>query len=188
MAADEVFTFFFLMADANHDGNVNLSDFNILAANFGQSPRDFTQADFTYDGLVNLADFNILAARFGMSLAPNGTISPPNGTAPSLLGRGAAGERASGSMTTPGSTTGATTGHSLGKIEGSLAIPTASPSRARGTKAGAASTARASRSPSSTTTASSQLGSTSRTATGARLVTPFNDTLIALQQTSPRVA
>jgi hypothetical protein len=30
--------------DANHDRAVNLLDFNILASNFGQSPRDFTQA------------------------------------------------------------------------------------------------------------------------------------------------
>ena len=46
-------------------GRVNLDDFNVLAANFGQSPRDFTQADFNYDGVVNLKDFNILAGRFG---------------------------------------------------------------------------------------------------------------------------
>jgi hypothetical protein len=49
---------------------VNLGDFNILAGNFGQSPRTFSQADFNYDGTVNLADFNILAARFGQTLPP----------------------------------------------------------------------------------------------------------------------
>ena len=64
------------MGDANHDARVNLDDFNILAANFGQSGTDFTRADFTYDGTTNLDDFNILAARFGNSLAgPSSTAS-----------------------------------------------------------------------------------------------------------------
>jgi hypothetical protein len=59
---------YFLRGDANHDGIVNLADFNILAQNFGQSPRNFSEGDFNYDGVVNLADFNILAQRFGIVL------------------------------------------------------------------------------------------------------------------------
>jgi len=51
---------------------VNLSDFNTLAANFGQRPRTFSQGDFNYDGTVNLSDFNLLAARFGTVLAGDG--------------------------------------------------------------------------------------------------------------------
>ena len=69
LAADHTLNFFFKRGDANHDGLVNLSDFNILAGNFGQSARDFTQGDFNYDGSVNLVDFNILASRFGTGLA-----------------------------------------------------------------------------------------------------------------------
>ena len=69
IAVDYAQDFFFLSGDANHDGRVNLQDFNILAANFGQSPRDFTQGDFNYDGTVNLSDFNILASAFGQALA-----------------------------------------------------------------------------------------------------------------------
>ena len=65
LPADHTFEFTFLRGDANGDGTVNLSDFNVLAANFGQSPRDFTQGDFDYSGVVNLADFNLLASRFG---------------------------------------------------------------------------------------------------------------------------
>ena len=61
--------FVFLNGDANHDGRVNLDDFNILALNFSQGPRDFTEGDFNYDTLVNLSDFNILAARFGQVMA-----------------------------------------------------------------------------------------------------------------------
>jgi hypothetical protein len=77
MAANHVFNFFFLNGDANRDGRVNLSDFNIVAANFGQSNRTFSQGDFNYDTIVNLADFNILASRFGQVLAaPAGARSP----------------------------------------------------------------------------------------------------------------
>ncbi len=72
LASDYVLDFFFLNGDANRDRRVNLDDFNILAANFGQSPRDFTHGDFTYDTIVNLNDFNILAARFGVALSPSG--------------------------------------------------------------------------------------------------------------------
>ena len=70
LATDHVLDFFFLNGDATRDGRVNLNDFNVLAANFGQSNRTFVQGDFTYDGIVNLNDFNILAARFGQSVSP----------------------------------------------------------------------------------------------------------------------
>ena len=70
LAANYVLPFRFLQGDANNDGGVNLLDFNLLASNFGQSPRTFAQGDFNYDGLVNLSDFNILATRFGQSVGP----------------------------------------------------------------------------------------------------------------------
>jgi uncharacterized delta-60 repeat protein len=76
LGGDRTREFFFLMGDANRDKRVNLADFNLLAANFGQSNRTFTRADFTYDGQVNLADFNVLASRFGSSL---GAASRANG-------------------------------------------------------------------------------------------------------------
>jgi hypothetical protein len=62
--------FFFLNGDANRDRRVNLADFNILAANFGQSNRTFSQGDFDYSGNVNLSDFNLLASRFGAAIVP----------------------------------------------------------------------------------------------------------------------
>jgi hypothetical protein len=70
MTAPFTTQFTFLRGDANGDGRVNLDDFNILAQNFGQAPRDFTQGDFNYSGNVNLDDFNILAQRFGQVVAP----------------------------------------------------------------------------------------------------------------------
>jgi uncharacterized delta-60 repeat protein len=70
MPSDYLLNFFFLQGDANHDRQVSLADFNILAANFGQSNRNFTHGDFNYDGQVNLQDFNILAGRFGVNVSP----------------------------------------------------------------------------------------------------------------------
>jgi photosystem II stability/assembly factor-like uncharacterized protein len=89
MAANHVFEFTFLRGDANGDGRVNLDDFNILAANFGGSPRDFTQGDFNYDNVVNLDDFNLLAARFGQVVAPATDVQFGTGD----LGRGGSEER-----------------------------------------------------------------------------------------------
>jgi len=52
--------------DVNGDGNTNVSDFNILASNYGGGPGlTRAQGDLTGDGFVNVADFNILAGDFG---------------------------------------------------------------------------------------------------------------------------
>jgi hypothetical protein len=69
LQSDFRYSFFVLTGDADHDGRINLNDFNILAANFGQSGRDGSTGDFTYDGIANLDDFNVLAAKFGTVLA-----------------------------------------------------------------------------------------------------------------------
>ena len=65
-----VLDFFVLAGDFNRDRAVNLSDFTILANNFGQDGRTFSQGDANYDGVVNLSDFTILANRFGTTLPP----------------------------------------------------------------------------------------------------------------------
>jgi hypothetical protein len=77
LAEDLVVNFFVLAGDANRDGRVNLDDFNILAANFGQTNRSFSQGDFNYDGQVNLEDFNILAGRFGTVVSGPSTEATP---------------------------------------------------------------------------------------------------------------
>jgi hypothetical protein len=53
-----------LLGDANLDGKVNGTDFNILAANFNTGGDSWDQGDFTYDGKVNGSDFNLLAQNF----------------------------------------------------------------------------------------------------------------------------
>ena len=63
---------------ATRDARVTQDHFTILAANFGQSNRNFSQGDFTYDGIVNLNDFNVLASRFGQTVAPTGATMLPD--------------------------------------------------------------------------------------------------------------
>jgi hypothetical protein len=64
LSSGQIEVMYTLLGDANLDGLVNGSDFNILAANFNQSITGWDQGDFNYDGLVNAADFNDLAANF----------------------------------------------------------------------------------------------------------------------------
>jgi beta-glucanase (GH16 family) len=51
--------------DVNGDGTTNVSDFTILAGNFGASVTPNTSGDLNGDGVVNAADFTILAGAFG---------------------------------------------------------------------------------------------------------------------------
>ena len=101
--SDFVYNFFVLTGDANHDGRVNLDDFNVLAANFGLSGRDGSTGDFTYDGICNLDDFNVLAAKFGTVIAGASADARGSSTLPPLGG---------GSVRTGGSTFG--TGRTIG--------------------------------------------------------------------------
>jgi hypothetical protein len=68
--------------DASLDNVVDLTDLGILAGNWGQSPRDWTQADFSGDQLVNLSDLGILAGNWGYGTAsqldqPAASITTP---------------------------------------------------------------------------------------------------------------
>jgi ELWxxDGT repeat protein len=72
-------SFFVLSGDANRDRKVNTEDFNILAANFGESIRTFYQGDFTYDSSVTSADFNVLVSQYGKTVpapAASGIAAP----------------------------------------------------------------------------------------------------------------
>lgn len=52
-------------ADANLDGQVNLTDLTLLASNYGQSNANWDQGDFNYSGTVDLSDLSLLATDFG---------------------------------------------------------------------------------------------------------------------------
>jgi hypothetical protein len=67
-AADYSFDFFVLAGDANRDRIVDITDLGILATNWQQSPRTFSQGDFNYDGLVDITDLGILATNWQKSL------------------------------------------------------------------------------------------------------------------------
>jgi len=69
LTSGQIEVMYTLIGDANLDGLVNGSDFNILAANFNQSVTGWDQGDFNYDGLVNTADFNELAANFNQGVS-----------------------------------------------------------------------------------------------------------------------
>jgi len=69
LSSGQIEVMYTLLGDANLDGLVNTSDFNIVAANFNQSITGWDQGDFNYDGLVNTADFNELAANFNQGVS-----------------------------------------------------------------------------------------------------------------------
>jgi uncharacterized protein (DUF2141 family) len=52
--------------DANGDGEVDVSDLGILAANYGLTAgADWSMGDFNTDGTVDVSDLGILAANYG---------------------------------------------------------------------------------------------------------------------------
>lgn len=68
-----------LPGDANRDRTVDFADLLILAQNFGQSGRTFSQGNFDYspDGLVGFSDLLIVAQNFNLGLlSPNATSRP----------------------------------------------------------------------------------------------------------------
>jgi len=70
IAAGDTLLRYTLDGDADLNQAVDSDDFNVLAANFGQTNRIWSQGDSTYDNLVNSDDFNRLAVNFGLSAAP----------------------------------------------------------------------------------------------------------------------
>ena len=85
--SDPTMTFFVLAGDANRDQAVDTTDFNILAANFSQSGKNFGDGDFNYDGSVDTTDLNILAANFSKSLPASpaaAAAAPSSGASPAL--------------------------------------------------------------------------------------------------------
>ncbi len=71
--------FFVLAGDATRDRTVNFDDLLLLAANYNQSGKLFTQGDFNNDGTVNFDDLLMLAARYNTTLpaaSPAASVAP----------------------------------------------------------------------------------------------------------------
>jgi hypothetical protein len=65
LASGQIEVMYTLLGDANLDGKVNGTDFNLMATNFNQSvTAGWDKGDFNYDGKVNGNDFVLLAANF----------------------------------------------------------------------------------------------------------------------------
>jgi CSLREA domain-containing protein len=67
--------FFILAGDANRDRAVDITDLGILATNWQQSPRAFSQGDFNYDTIVDITDLGILATNW-QKLLPGAATRP----------------------------------------------------------------------------------------------------------------
>lgn len=66
--------FFILAGDANRDRVVDITDLGILATNWQQSPRTFSQGDFSYDGIVDITDLGLLATYWQNGVPASGAI------------------------------------------------------------------------------------------------------------------
>jgi hypothetical protein len=72
VSANTIEVAYTLYGDANLDGKVDITDFNIFAPNFGlPTTLGWEAGDFDYSGTVDIGDFNLFAGNFGLS--DNGT-------------------------------------------------------------------------------------------------------------------
>jgi hypothetical protein len=74
--------FFVLAGDADHDRDVDVNDLGILASNWQQSGRTFSQGNFDYSagGTVDVNDLGILASHWQQNLVPPVAPSEVGGT------------------------------------------------------------------------------------------------------------
>lgn len=76
LTSDVSLDFYVLAGDANRDRTVSFSDLLIIAQNYGQPGKSFSQGDFNYDGTVNFSDLLILAQNYGKSLPAPAAATP----------------------------------------------------------------------------------------------------------------
>jgi len=69
LTSGQIEVMYTLLGDANLDGIVNDTDFNIMAANYNHSVTGWDQGDFNYDGMVGMADFCELSANFNQGVS-----------------------------------------------------------------------------------------------------------------------
>ena len=75
-----------LAGDTDGDMDVDITDFNALAGNFGDSPVEWTDADFDADNDVDITDFNALAGNFGDYETGPGQVPEPTTIVLCMLG------------------------------------------------------------------------------------------------------
>ena len=76
----------YLLGDANLDGSVDVSDFNLWNANKFTSVAAYCSGDFNTDGVIDTSDFNIWNGNKLRSADDIGTVPEPAGTAALLFG------------------------------------------------------------------------------------------------------
>lgn len=64
-----------LRGDFNSDGTIDLADFDILLAGFGNG-NNYTQGDFTLDGIIDFHDFRAFKAAFGQAAGSEAVPEP----------------------------------------------------------------------------------------------------------------
>ncbi len=66
-----------LAGDANGDGTVDFSDLLVVAQNFNQNGKTFSQGNFNYDasGIVDFSDLLIVAQNYNVSLVQSSVLS-----------------------------------------------------------------------------------------------------------------
>ena len=84
-------------SDIDGDGDLDLSDFGILKANFGKTgapaPADVIPGDLNGDNKVDMTDFGILKANFGRHPPANAAPEPSSWLLALLAGMGLAAVR-----------------------------------------------------------------------------------------------
>jgi hypothetical protein len=76
LAADQIKVIYTLLGDANLDGKVNGTDFNLMSANFNQAVTNgWDEGDFNYDGKVNGTDFVLLSDNFNQFVSQSGVVA-----------------------------------------------------------------------------------------------------------------
>jgi hypothetical protein len=94
LAQDVTQPFHVLSGDLDRDGSVGFSDLLVLAQNYGQTGRTFSQGNIDYDatGTVGFSDLLLLAQNYGQSQLASASPAKPSTPAPrggetSVLGK-----------------------------------------------------------------------------------------------------
>jgi hypothetical protein len=77
MSANATHYFFQLVGDANGDRVVDVTDLGILASNWQQTQKLFSDGDFNYNTSIDVGDLGILASHWQTSLSASAPAQSP---------------------------------------------------------------------------------------------------------------